>query len=273
MKTSLIAMCAAGAALLVWALFWNGGSSRTVESTPRRSTESAMVTTTARQQVNPQRTAALTPSPRVAAAMPKVTNRVPAEKAAPAATDSNLLEKDLEIRETNNPQLTPDEELTIRQTATDSTSLRNFDFPRTYISAIRVDLTSPHHWVRLTWTGPQASHQPTGPFHSSPGAGLGSNDCDDVTESHRENSNCTPKGTMHVQGFTNSMVSAPNCRFVTWFDTSRGVAVHYYPVVPNYPASHGCVRIEDIRVAQLIHNNSKIGATEVTVEGKWTRGR
>jgi hypothetical protein len=48
------------------------------------------------------------------------------------------------------------------------------------------------------------------------------------------------------------------------------VAFHYYPDVPNYPASHGCVRLEDMRAAQLIHNNSKIGATEVVVSGKWT---
>ena len=75
---------------------------------------------------------------------------------------------------------------------------------------------------------------------------------------------------MHVQGFSETMVTSPECRFVTWFNIPRGVAFHYYPSVPNYPASHGCVRLQDMHAAQLIHNNSKIGETEVTVSGKWT---
>src|SRR5688572_25005881 len=58
-------------------------------------------------------------------------------------------------------------------------SLRSSDFPDTHISLIHLDLTSPHHWVTLTWSGPHASDQETGPFHSSPGAGLGFNDCKD----------------------------------------------------------------------------------------------
>ncbi len=170
----------------------------------------------------------------------------------------------------SDPKLTLSEQQTIEQTGTSNTSLRNADFPRTYIRSIQVDLTSPNHSVRLTWTGPQADRQETGPFHSSPGRGLGNNNCDDVAESNREDSNCTPKGTMHVQGFGETMVTSPECRFVTWFNIPRGVAFHYYPSVPNYPASHGCVRLQDMHAAQLIHNNSKIGETEVIVSGKWT---
>ncbi len=49
-------------------------------------------------------------------------------------------------------------------------SLRNPDFPRTFISKIHVDLTSPHHWVTLTWTGPQAASGDTGPFHAPAGS-------------------------------------------------------------------------------------------------------
>jgi L,D-transpeptidase-like protein len=168
---------------------------------------------------------------------------------------------------------TPDEQATLKQTAVSSTKLRNADFPRTYISLIEVDLTSPNHWVRLTWTGPQAASQETGPFHSSPGAGLGYNNCDDPAESKRNNSNCTPKGTMHVQAFSETMVTSPTCRFVTWFEPSRGIAFHYYPFVPNYPASHGCVRLEEMHASQLVHNNSKIGLTKVIVAGKWTSPR
>src|SRR3989304_3146260 len=37
--------------------------------------------------------------------------------------------------------------------------LRNHDFPDTYISRIHLDLTSPNHYVCLTWTGPHAADQ------------------------------------------------------------------------------------------------------------------
>jgi hypothetical protein len=148
-------------------------------------------------------------------------------------------------------------------------TLRNADFPRTYISKIHVDLTSPNHWVTLTWSGPNARQQPTAHYHSSPGRGLGYNNCDDPAESCRVDSNCTPKGTMHVQSFSHTMQGSPEVRFVTWFDTKRGIALHYYPNVPNYPASHGCVRLGEY-AARLIHNNSKIGETEVVIDGKWT---
>src|SRR4051812_5749973 len=62
--------------------------------------------------------------------------------------------------------------------------LRNPDFPRTHIARIHLDLTSPNHFVTLTWIGPAAAQQPTGPFRSSPGAGWGSNDCNDAVESN-----------------------------------------------------------------------------------------
>jgi hypothetical protein len=192
-------------------------------------------------------------------------------EAAPIA--SREAPKEIHESKSADLQLSPDELQTLKETRVSDTSLRNADFPHTYIRSVHVDLTSPNHWVRLTWTGPQAAAQKTGPFHSSPGAGLGYNNCDDVAESHRSNSNCTPKGTLQVEAFSETMTTAPQCRFVTWFQAERGVALHYYPFVPKYPASHGCVRIQDMRAAQLIHNNSKIGATEVIVAGKWTRGR
>jgi lipoprotein-anchoring transpeptidase ErfK/SrfK len=100
--------------------------------------------------------------------------------------------------------------------------------------------------------------------------GLGTNNCDDVAESNRKDSNCTPKGTFYVQGFSDSMPTYSHCRFVTWFQVARGIGFHSHPDVPDYPASHGCVRLDE-RAAQLIHNNAKIGETKVTVGGKWTR--
>jgi hypothetical protein len=69
-------------------------------------------------------------------------------------------------------------------------SLRNADYPSTYIAKIYVDLTSPNHWVRLNWSGSQAEGQETGPFHGSPGRGLGKNNCNDVAESNRTGSFC-----------------------------------------------------------------------------------
>lgn len=150
------------------------------------------------------------------------------------------------------------------------TSLRNADFPNTYISHIEIDLTSPQHEVRLTWSGRLAARQKRGPFHSSPGAGLGYNNCNDIDESNRPDSNCTPKGEFAVEAFSDYLNSYPNCRYVTWIHTSRGVAMHSHPQVPSFPASHGCVRLDE-SAAQLIHNNSLIGKTKVTIGGTWTR--
>jgi hypothetical protein len=189
----------------------------------------------------------------------------------PSSTSNNATVESIS-KQLSDASLTPNEQRTLKETGIDDTSLRNSDFPRTYISKIHVDLTSPNHWVTLTWTGPNARLQPTTQYHSSPGRGLGYNNCDDPAESCRVNSNCTPKGTMHVEAFSHTMVTSPECRYVTWFDTKRGIALHYYPFVPNYPASHGCVRLNEY-AAHLIHNNSKIGETEVVIDGKWTFAR
>ncbi len=149
-------------------------------------------------------------------------------------------------------------------------SLRNGDFPNTFISEVRVELTSPNHWVRLEWSGPQAGSQETGPFHSSPGKGNGDCNCDDPAESVRNKSNCTPKGTWTVEAFNDYMGSATAFKFVTWFHTNREIAFHSHPQVPDHPASLGCVRLSE-HAAQLIHNNSVAGRTTVIVDGTWTK--
>ena len=51
----------------------------------------------------------------------------------------------------------------------------------------------------------------------------------------------------------------------------RGIALHYFPIVPDYSASHGCVRIESENVARLIQNNSLVNETQVVVGGTWTK--
>jgi hypothetical protein len=151
--------------------------------------------------------------------------------------------------------------------------LRNSDFPNTYIKQISVRLDDPDHSVMLTWTGPQAVEQETGPFRSSPGAGLKGLNCDDAVTTRRSGSKCTPKGTFVVSGFQDHLNSDSRATDVTWFVRARGVALHYFPSVPKYPASHGCVRLETKRVAQLIQSNSRVDLTNVVVDGVWTKPR
>jgi L,D-transpeptidase catalytic domain len=152
-------------------------------------------------------------------------------------------------------------------------SLRNDDFPQTYIQEISVNLNDPDHWLALTWTGPKANIQERGPFRTTPGAGLKGLNCDDEATSRRSGSKCTPKGAFVVQGFAQRLNSDSRATFVTWFMQSRGIALHYFPIVPDYAASHGCVRIESVHVARLIHDNSLGGNTQVVVTGTWIKPR
>jgi L,D-transpeptidase catalytic domain len=148
---------------------------------------------------------------------------------------------------------------------------RNDDFPQTYIQQISVSLDDPDHSLTLTWTGPNADSQGTGPFRTSPGAGLRGLNCDDEATSRRSGSKCTPKGTYPVQGFQRRLNSDSRATYVTWFMQRRGIALHYFPIVPTYAASHGCVRIESVDVARLIQDNSRVDETQVVVSGTWTK--
>jgi len=149
--------------------------------------------------------------------------------------------------------------------------LRNDGFPQTYIQQISVSLDDPDHPLTLTWTGPDADSQKTGPFRTSPGAGLTGLNCNDAATSLRSGSKCTPKGTYPVQGFQHSLNSDSRATYVTWFMQSRGIALHYFPIVPAYAASHGCVRIELVNVARLVQDNSLVGDTQVVISGTWTK--
>jgi hypothetical protein len=157
-----------------------------------------------------------------------------------------------------------------RQTLT-AHRLRNENFPDTFIREISVSLDDPDHWLTLTWTGPNADSQETGPFRASPGAGLRGLNCDDEPTSRRSGSKCTPKGTYPVQGFQRRLNSDSRATYVTWFMQRRGIALHYFPIVPEYAASHGCVRIESEHVARLIQDNSLVDETQVVVSGTWTK--
>jgi len=149
--------------------------------------------------------------------------------------------------------------------------LRNDNFPDTYIQEISVSLDDPDHWLTLTWTGLNADSQQTGPFKTSPGAGLRGLNCDDEATSRRSGSKCTPKGTYPVQGFQRRLNSDSRATYVTWFMQRRGIALHYFPIVPDYAASHGCVRIESEDLARLIQDNSLVDQTQVVVSGTWTK--
>ena len=149
--------------------------------------------------------------------------------------------------------------------------LQNDDFSQTYIREISVSLDDPDHWLTLTWTGPNADSQETGPFRTSPGAGLRGLNCDNEATSRRSGSKCTPKGTYPVEGFQRRLNSDSRATYVTWFMQRRGIALHYFPIVPDYAASHGCVRIESEDVARLIQKNSRVDETQVVVSGTWTK--
>ena len=192
-------------------------------------------------------------------------NIKPAPASAPAIAKAKALEK-LDAKAPAKAAAKP-----ARATATAAHPLRNADFPNTYIAQISVSLNDPVHAMTLTWTGPQAGAQETGPFHTSPGAGVTGTNCDDPATSRRSGSNCTPKGTRTVEGFAAHLNSDARAVFVTWFMQARGIALHYFPSVPNFAASHGCVRIELKRVAQLIQENARISLTTVTVDGTWTK--
>jgi peptidoglycan hydrolase-like protein with peptidoglycan-binding domain len=157
------------------------------------------------------------------------------------------------------------------QVADPSHPFRNDDFPQTYIQQISVSLDDPDHSLTLTWTGPKADGQQTGPFRTSPGAGLKGFNCDNDSTSRRSGSKCTPKGTRSVEGFARRLNSDSRATYVTWFMQSRGIAFHYFPSVPEYAASHGCVRIELVDVARLIQDNSLVDDTAVVISGTWTK--
>lgn len=208
-----------------------------------------------------------TAAPASAASKKKVAAKKPAstvKKSAPAAA-ALAKAKALEALDAAEPKPAK------AATRAAAKPLRNSDFPRTYIKTIKISLNDPDHWMTLTWTGPKAASQESGPFRTSPGAGAKGLNCDNVTTSRRSGTKCTPKGTHTVEDFQSRLNSDSRATFVTWFVRWRGIALHYFPSVPRYAASHGCVRIESKRVAQLVQENSRIDLTKVVIDGTWTK--
>ena len=79
---------------------------------------------------------------------------------------------------------------------------------------------------------------------------------------------CTPKGDFLVISYDRRFGDYPEAEWVTRFqDPSRGIALHYYPDVPEYPVSNGCVRIADKAVAKRITEKTKPNISMVSVHG------
>ncbi len=110
--------------------------------------------------------------------------------------------------------------------------LRNADYPATHIAKIQVSLDGPDHLVTLEWEGPHAQEGETGPFRSSPGAGILGHNCDDPAASQHSGSKCTPKGTFLVEGFEAHLNDDPRAVHVTWFKRDRDIGLHFFPEVP-----------------------------------------
>ncbi|MDJ0706790.1 MAG: peptidoglycan-binding protein [Leptolyngbyaceae cyanobacterium MO_188.B28] len=138
--------------------------------------------------------------------------------------------------------------------------------PTTFISKVIVDLWKQE--VTLEWTGPNSKSQETGPYHCAPGAGLASVDCDDETTSRKMGTKCTPKGDFPVISHDRRFGDYPEAEWVTRFQSaSRGIALHYYPDVPEYPVSNGCIRIADKAVAKRITEKTTPNISVVSVHG------
>lgn len=136
----------------------------------------------------------------------------------------------------------------------------------TYITKVKVELSTQE--VTLEWTGPKADTMPKGPYHSSPGKGKEGIDCNDVAKSKTKGTECTPIGTFKVLAKEPSFMKYPDAKWVVRFQSiERGIALHYWPTVPEFPASHGCVRLAKKDAAKLIYDNSKVDVTVVEVSG------
>ncbi len=137
----------------------------------------------------------------------------------------------------------------------------------TYISKVKVDLWKQQ--ITLEWIGSQAATQPKGPFHCAPGRGIDGLSCDDIVTSQSVNTFCTPKGDWKVIGHLRYFEAHPEAKWVTLFQNPhRGIGLHYYPVVPQYPASDGCVRIANCAIARQIWEKTKTNITIISVEGE-----
>ena len=75
----------------------------------------------------------------------------------------------------------------------------------------------------------------------------------------------TPPGRFQLQWYFNGWRTSKLGHLYKPFYFDGGIAIHGYPEVPNYPASHGCVRIP-MKIADYFHTLVHVG-TPVYVVG------
>lgn len=148
-----------------------------------------------------------------------------------------------------------------------------------YINRIDIDLGNLSSGLAIGWdTETPLTHLLPRSFRISPGAGLCSTWCDNRRASRAPDLACTPKGSFQVDG--KSSVS-PRCQLrhhpgahnATYFATRirNGVAIHKGEL-PDYPASHGCVRTTR-QGSAIVYDNSRISSTAIVVSGTWNGNR
>lgn len=152
-------------------------------------------------------------------------------------------------------------------------------WPRTtYIDRINVDTGNMTSGMTIHWTRQTAETRALpSTFPISPGAGLCNKCCNRRGDSNEVDSLCTPIGTKTLTDRGTGNRCALNdtdwAHNAAYFDYPRRIAIHSGPLgnmppLPNYPASHGCVRTSPIGSA-IIHDNCNTGHTQVTVNSNW----
>lgn len=154
----------------------------------------------------------------------------------------------------------------------------NIDFPNTHVSRITINLSTAK--MSLTWNNPRNLLLPTRTYKISAGAGRCCNDCDDETVNNTVDTLCTPRGKFVVHSKAAVLNAYSWAKNPIYFG-GRDIAIHSGPL-PDYPASHGCIRTEEEGSA-IVHDNSLYSAkyaanpalgleerrTQVIVEGNW----
>ena len=98
-------------------------------------------------------------------------------------------------------------------------------------------------------------------------------DCSNPADANTDGSRCTPLGEdFQVVGHRCALGDDAGATRVSWIVIGRGVAFHNYPTIPNFPGSHGCVRMAPVTVngstvggGDWIHDNTISNVTNVHI--------
>jgi hypothetical protein len=157
---------------------------------------------------------------------------------------------------------------------------KNADYPNTYINKVRVGIGNPG-WMAFEWETKRPTiigvrnllTLPRGPYIISPGKGKCVWNCNDNYTSQQGGTNCTPKGGSWpvANNRRKRLLSTRWAKWPTYFQRPT-IAIHTAPPnkLPDYPASHGCVRTEE-EGAKIVRDNTIEGKSIVEVGGAWPR--